>query len=115
MAMDFLRLAAKGNAKTAFQLYVGSTFKHHNAYFKGDADTLMNAMDESHIKTPNKVFEIQRALQEDDLVAVHSRVEQPQGEIAVVHIFRFEAGKIIELWDIGMPVPKEKVNENGIF
>lgn len=117
IAIDFLKLASKGDARTAFQLYVEDNFVHHNAYFKGDKDSLMTAMEENAIKNPNKIFEIQRALQDDNLVAVHSRIQLKKEEIelAVVHIFRFDNDKIVEFWDIGMPVPKEIINENGIF
>jgi predicted SnoaL-like aldol condensation-catalyzing enzyme len=32
-----------------------------------------------------------------------------------MHIFRFDTGKIAEIWDFGQPVPEEPVNENGMF
>jgi len=32
-----------------------------------------------------------------------------------VHLFRFEGDHIVELWDIGQPVPAESVNTNGMF
>jgi predicted SnoaL-like aldol condensation-catalyzing enzyme len=35
--------------------------------------------------------------------------------MAVMHIMRFENDKIAELWDFGQPVPKDMVNENGMF
>ena len=117
IAQEFLKLAANGHSHEAFRLYVGKNFKHHNAYFKGDAETLMLAMEESSRKNPNKTFEIHHALRDGDLVAVHSHVKQNSADIgaAVVHIFRFEADKIVELWDLGQPIPKEKLNENGMF
>jgi predicted SnoaL-like aldol condensation-catalyzing enzyme len=117
IAQDFLRLAAKGESREAFELYVADNFKHHNAYFKGDRNTLMTAMEENAIKNPNKIFEIQRALEDGDLVAVHSRVQLTQGdlEIAVIHIFRFDKDKIVELWDFGQTVTTDMVNENGMF
>lgn len=34
---------------------------------------------------------------------------------AVVHIFRFDDDRIVELWDIGQAVPEASVNENGMF
>jgi predicted SnoaL-like aldol condensation-catalyzing enzyme len=34
---------------------------------------------------------------------------------AVVHIFRFEDERIVELWDVGQPVPKESPNQYGMF
>jgi hypothetical protein len=34
---------------------------------------------------------------------------------AVVHIFRFDQDRIVELWDVGQPVPEKAVHENGMF
>jgi predicted SnoaL-like aldol condensation-catalyzing enzyme len=117
IAQDFLRLAAKGHSREAFRLYVGQGFKHHNVYFKGDGDTLMTAMEEAAKKNPDKIFEVQRVLQDGDLVAVHSRVRQKPDDLgaAVIHIFRFDSDKIVELWDFGQAVPEDIVNENGMF
>ncbi|MEH6682714.1 MAG: nuclear transport factor 2 family protein [Sediminicola sp.] len=117
IAQDFLKLASKGQSSKAFELYVSGDFKHHNAWFKGDGQTLMIAMEENAKKTPDKVFEIQRALEDGNLVAVHSRVRQTPNDLgaAVIHIFRFDNDKIVELWDFGQGVPAEMVNENGMF
>jgi len=117
IARNFLKLAAKGHSHEAFRLYIGKNFKHHNAHFKGDADTLMLAMEESARTNPNKTFEIKHVLKDENLVAVHSHVKQNSNDLgaAVVHIFRFESEKIVELWDLGQPIPAEKINENGMF
>ena len=102
-AQEFLKLAAKGQSRKAFELYVANTFKHHNAYFNGDRQTLMTAMEENAAQNPNKIFEIKRALEDGDLVAVHSLVQLQQGntEMAVIHIFKFDRDKIVELRDFG--------------
>lgn len=117
MAQDFLHLSSKGNSRAAFAQYVSTNFIHHNAYFKGDRNTLMVAMEENAVKNPNKTFEIQRALEDGELVAVHSRVQMSQGnmELALMHIFKFHQNKIVELWDFGQQVPADMVNENGMF
>jgi predicted SnoaL-like aldol condensation-catalyzing enzyme len=117
IAQDFLRRTAKGDVREAFELYVADNFKHHNAYFKGDRLSLMIAMEENAIKNPNKTFEILRALEDGNQVAVHSRVQLQQGdvELAIIHIFEFDKDKIVELWDFGQAVPAEMVNENGMF
>ena len=59
----------------------------------------------------------QHALEDGDLVAVHSRVRQNPDDrgAALVHIFRFHGDRVIELWDIGQPVPEDSPNENGMF
>jgi len=117
IAQDFLQLSSKGDSRTAFELYVDQHFKHHNIYFKGDRETLMLAMEENARENPDKVLEIQRTLEDGDLVAVHSKVQMNKGgaEIALIHIFRFIDDKIVELWDFGQPVPPNPVNENGMF
>lgn len=116
-AMEFLRLAASGKVREAYNKYVGTGFRHHNAFFRGDAKSLMVAMEENAAKNPNKVLEIQRALQDGDLVAVHSRVKQKSSDLggAVVHIFRFQGNLIVELWDVGQAVPEDSPNEYGMF
>ena len=116
-AIEFLTLVASGDVREAYQQYVGKGFRHHNPYFRGDAASLMEAMEQNATKNPNKVFEVQRALQDGDHVAVLSRVRQTPGDRggAVVHIFRFEDDRIVEFWDIGQAVPESNVNENGMF
>jgi len=116
-AEEFLRLVAKGEAKQAFEKFVSPAFKHHNAAFEGDADSLMAAMAENHAKHPHKLLKIQRSLQDGDLVAVHSRVELSPGHngMAVVHILRFKGDRIEELWDVGQDVPQKSPNRHGMF
>jgi len=35
--------------------------------------------------------------------------------IVVIHIFRIEGEKIVELWDVGQEIMKNSPNENGPF
>jgi predicted SnoaL-like aldol condensation-catalyzing enzyme len=116
-ALAFLRLAASGKVTEAFGLYLGRNFYHHNPYFAGDANSLKAGMMEAHQKFPNTTIEVQRVFEEDDLVAVHSRVSHgpDQPDIAVVHIFRFEDRRIAELWDVGVQAPQDSPNKNGMF
>lgn len=116
-AVDFLKLAASGNVREAYERYVGQDFRHHNPYFKGDATSLMLAMEESSVTNPNKTLEVKLVMEEQDIVAVHSHVKQNPEELggAVVHIFRFKDQQIIELWDVGQQIPDESPNENGMF
>ena len=117
IAIDFLQLSATGKANIAFSKYVGPNFRHHNPYFKGDADSLMNAMMENAEKNPAKVLIVQRALLDGNLVAVHSKVKQNPDDkgTALVHIFQFHNNKILELWDLGQAIPEESPNEYGMF
>jgi predicted SnoaL-like aldol condensation-catalyzing enzyme len=116
-ATAFLRLASSGRIGEAYDEYVAAEFTHHNPYFKGDAKSLRAGMEDMHSKHPRTSLDIQHALEDGDLVAVHSHVHLDPGDrgIAVVHLFRFHDDKIIELWDIGQEVPADSENENGMF
>ena len=116
-AVSFLKLASSGKVKEAYSNYVGEGFKHHNPFFEGSAESLQAGMEENAKQNPNKILEVKRAIAEGDFVVTHSHVQQKPGELgaAVVHIFRFENAKIVELWDLGQPVPEKSVNENGMF
>lgn len=117
IAIDFLNLTAAGASREAFEKYVGEGFKHHNIYFKGDAETIMLAMEENAKQMPEKTFKILHALEDGDMVSTHSHFKQNATDpgYAITHILRFENGKIMEMWDFGQQVPRETVNENGMF
>lgn len=116
-AVSFLQLVASGEVREAFRKYIGPDFRHHNPFFRGDSDSLMLAMEENAIKNPHKILEVKRVIEEDDTVAVHSLVKQKQDDLggAVVHIFRFQNNLIVEMWDVGQPIPENSPNENGVF
>ena len=114
---SFLKLAAAGDARRAFSMYVGDGFRHHNAHFAGTAEALIDAMDEHARQHPEKSIEFKRLLEEDDQVCVLSHVRLKPGDrgVAVVHIFRFEHDRIVELWDIAQPIPDNSPNANAMF
>lgn len=115
IAISFLQTAGLGDPREAYAKYVATDFIHHNQYFKGDRASLMEAMIEASKSSPNESYEVQQAAEEGDRVFVHSHVKKKDMDITVVHIFRFQDGKIVELWDLGQEVMKDSPNENGAF
>ncbi len=116
-ALSFLRMVIERDIEAAYEKYIHPDFRHHNPYFQGDQETLLTAMMESHAHCPDMKLEIQRALVDGDLVAVHSRIGpgKTRPEMAVVHIFRFEGPYIVEFWDISQEIPEDSPNEYGAF
>ncbi|GIN20876.1 MAG TPA: polyketide cyclase [Bacillus bacterium] len=116
-AVSFLQMVASGEVREAYRRYIGPDFRHHNPFFRGDADSLMLAMEDNAANNPHKTLEVKRVIEEGDIVAVHSHVKQKQDDLggAVVHIFRFHNDLIVELWDVGQPIPESSPNENGVF
>jgi predicted SnoaL-like aldol condensation-catalyzing enzyme len=74
-------------------------------------------MEENAATFPQKEFGALRALEDDDLVAVHGRVRlTPRSPwIALIHILRFQDNQIIEEWEAGQEVPQDSPNQNGAF
>ena len=115
IAIKFIEVCALKSPNIAFAEYTNSNFKHHNQYFAGDRDSLMNAMIEADKMHPNKSFAVKQVYETGDRVALYSHVVKEAMEIAVVHMFRFENGKISELWDVGQVIQKNSPNKNGSF
>lgn len=115
IAIKFLETCAMQSPKMAFAEYTNANFKHHNQYFAGDRDSLMNAMIAADQDQPNKSITIKQAFETADRVALYSHVAKEKIDIAVVHMFRFENGRISEMWDVGQVLEKDSPNKNGMF
>ncbi len=117
VATRFMQLAASGRVHEIVATGLAPGFRHHNPWFPGDGDALFEAMDRNAADHPGKRIEVLRVMQDGDLVAVHSRVTHAPEDrgFATVHIFRFEGGRIAELWDIAQPVPEASPNRYGMF
>jgi predicted SnoaL-like aldol condensation-catalyzing enzyme len=116
-AVSFLEMASTGKVDEAYSKFVGDGFKHHNPYFEGSAKALHAAMKENAIQNPTKAIDVKRVIAEGEFVMVHFLVKHKPDElgVAVMQIFRFENGKIVEMWDLGQQVPAESPNQHGMF
>lgn len=117
-AIAFLKMAGSGDVQNAYAKFIAPNFIHHNQYFKGDRQSLLVAMEEAHRKSPNKSIDVKHAYEDGDTVITHSlvmRLDPNESAIAVVHIFRFEKDRVVELWDVGQVIMKDSPNENRLF
>ena len=117
IAVDFLQRCARGDVRQAYGRHVAMDFIHHNAWFAGDRESLLVAMEESAAAEPNKAFEVKQVIEGDDRVMTLSHLQRADGqtEYAVVHIARFVGEKIVALWDLGQEIPPDSPNRNGMF
>jgi predicted SnoaL-like aldol condensation-catalyzing enzyme len=113
----FLRMCARGDVREAYERHVSPDFVHHNAWFPGDRQSLLEAMEQSAAAEPNKSFEVKQVIEGGDRVAVLSHLVRAGAgaEYAVVHIARIADRKIVELWDLGQEIPKDSPNALGMF
>jgi predicted SnoaL-like aldol condensation-catalyzing enzyme len=116
-AVDFLNLVVAGNIEEAFESYVNMHGRHHNVYYASDFLSLKQGMIENQGQFPSKRLMVKNVLGDGNLVAVHSNLIMKEGEpgVSVVHLFRFDNGKIVEMWDVGQVLPVNSPNMIGAF
>lgn len=116
-ATSFLKMVAEQKVSEAYDRFISPSFIHHNQWFKSDRQSLMSGMQEAGKKNPDKKLEIKKIFEDGDTVITFSHVKQKPDDlgVAVIHIFRFEEGKVAELWDLGQPISKDAINELGVF
>ena len=117
IAVDFLRLGIAGRTDEMYAKYVDMHGKHHNPWFPAGFPALQQAMAGDFKRSPHKSIEVKHVVADGAFVAVHSHVVTSEGEpgFQTIHIFRFERGKIVELWDCAAAIPKDSPNSDGTF
>lgn len=101
----------------AWKRYGGPYYKQHNPTAPDGKEAIIALLNGWLPTVPGLRYDIKRIVSHGDLVVVHSHVTtgpQDRGN-AVVDIFRLEKGKVVEHWDVGMPVPEKAMNDNGMF
>ncbi len=117
MAVDFLKKVVAGKIDEAYDKYVDMNGKHHDPYFPPGFAALKAAMAENRSQSPDKVYRVVNAIAEGETVAIHGHLVPSPGEkgLVVVHILKFQGGRIVELWDCGQPIPADSPNIDGAF
>ncbi len=112
IAKDFLSMIISWNIQQAFDTYTGVEFAHHNHYTKPGKEELIKWMQWNEDAFPNKIFEIDMILQDDDRVATYSLMKFTPDHtgVRVVHIFRFVDDKIVEMRDVAMQLTDDSPN-----
>jgi predicted SnoaL-like aldol condensation-catalyzing enzyme len=114
---QFLELVGSGRIDEAYRKYIAMDGKHHNPFFAAGFPALQAAMKANYLQFPEMHLTIKDVIGDGEMVAIHSHVVMRPNEpgVATVHLFRFQGGKIIELWDIGQALPSDSPNQDGMF
>jgi len=116
-AREFLNLVVAGRIEEAYRRFIDMQGRHHNPHVPEGLPALKESMIDNHSRFPGKQITIRNVVGEGDLVAAHSLIVlNPGGEtLSAVHLFRFRAGRIVEMWDCVQPVPADLPNKDGAF
>ncbi|MCX5205684.1 nuclear transport factor 2 family protein [Streptomyces sp. NBC_00237] len=116
--LEFCRMLFEpGRAQEATDTYLSPAYVQHNPGVEDGPGPLAQFAAGMVATFPEVRWELQRAIAEDDLVAVHWHMTTgPQDRgTAVVEIFRLLDGLVVEHWDVMQPVPDTSANDHPMF
>ena len=103
--------------KEGFDKYVGDKYIQHNPIAADGKDAAVEVLSKFMQMVPTWSYEVKHAYVDGDIAIVHSLVRakpEDRGN-AVVDIFRFEKGKVVEHWDVIQAIPEKSANTNTMF
>ncbi|NOX93661.1 MAG: hypothetical protein GXP04_00780 [Alphaproteobacteria bacterium] len=90
----------------------------HSPGLANGLDALLDLVEEFDKSHPGYSVEVKRVMAEGDMTVAHCHYKfgghDPHGK-AIVEIFRFEDGLMVEHWDVIQDVPATDKNGNGMF
>jgi predicted SnoaL-like aldol condensation-catalyzing enzyme len=103
--------------KEGFDKYVGDKYIQHNPIAADGKDAAVEVLGKALQALPGWTYEIKHAYVDGDYAIIHSHVRMKPDDrgMAVVDIFRFEKGKVVEHWDVVQPIPEKSANTNTMF
>lgn len=116
-AIAFYKMAYEGNPRKALELYVGSEYIQHNPDVGDGKMPFIDYFERMHRDYEDKSISFVRAVEEGDLVALHTHQRWPGNEEYVtMDFFRFDKnGKIVEHWDAIQKIPDRTLNGNTMY
>jgi predicted SnoaL-like aldol condensation-catalyzing enzyme len=115
--VDFYDKALNQKDFDAASKYLGSRYTQHNPNAADGPEGLKTFLQFLKEKFPNSRSEIKHVFADGDYVIVHVHAVREPGTRgnAIIDIFKFENGKVVEHWDVVQPIPEKAANTNGMF
>ncbi|MEZ4740521.1 MAG: nuclear transport factor 2 family protein [Flavobacteriales bacterium] len=116
-AIAFYRMAYEGAPRAAVEQFVGADYIQHNPAVPDGTEGFIAYFERMQREYPEKSITFLRAIEEGELVALHTHQVWPgNDQYVTMDFFRFDtAGKIVEHWDAIQQVPKEMAHANGMI
>jgi predicted SnoaL-like aldol condensation-catalyzing enzyme len=117
-AIAFLEMVFnQKKVKEGFDAYVGDKYIQHNPIAADGKAAAVEVLGKALQALPGWTYEIKHAYVDGDYAIIHSHVTMKPGDrgMAVVDIFRFEKGKVVEHWDVVQAIPEKSANDNTMF
>jgi predicted SnoaL-like aldol condensation-catalyzing enzyme len=117
IVLDFYNSALNGSNFESAAAHFGAGYIQHNPMIQDGIEGFRSFVKDLKERFPKVRGDIKRIFAEGDFVIlhVHAKREPEEAGLAIVDIFRLEAGKIVEHWDVRQPMPESSANRNGVF
>lgn len=116
-AKAFYKMAFEGQAAKAVEKFVGSTYTQHNPLVEDGKEGFIAYFNKMQQDYPEKSIRFLRAIEEENLVALHTRQSwEGDNDYVTMDFFRFDENeKIVEHWDAIQEVPEKMAHNNTMF
>lgn len=114
--LDFVRLYYdEMKVRDAFERYVHIDYMQHNPAVTDGREAAVAHL-ESLLARPTVTMDVRRLLVDGDYAVAHliGRQGPEDPGHALMNIFRFEDGMIVEHWDVAQPVPPTTASGRGM-
>ncbi|MFF0572571.1 nuclear transport factor 2 family protein [Streptosporangium saharense] len=100
--------------------YFGDRYIQHNEFVADGIEGFKNEfVNSERRRSPDYVQRPLRIIADEELVAIHETIHAGPDDrgVVLVDIFRLEDGKIVEHWDVFMPIPDPATvpHDNGVL
>jgi predicted SnoaL-like aldol condensation-catalyzing enzyme len=116
-AMEFYEAAINKKDFDAASKYIGNRYVQHNPGAADGVEGFKAFLAFLREKFPNYHSDIKRSFADGDYVVLHVHNMSAPGVRgrAIMDIFKFENGKIVEHWDVAQDIPETPRNNNTMF
>jgi predicted SnoaL-like aldol condensation-catalyzing enzyme len=115
--LDFYEAVINGQQYERAMEFLDDNYIQHKPEVEDGPEGVLNFVRRVYEQSPRHRARIVRSFVEDDYVFLHVHITNAveAENLAVMDIFRVEDGKLMEHWDVAMPVPETARNDNGMF
>ncbi|QDC02680.1 nuclear transport factor 2 family protein [Mesorhizobium sp. 8] len=117
IVLDFIRKAVNEGDIEAASVHFGEQYIQHNPNIADGADGFKAYVQQLRASFPFVRGEVKRIFAEGDFVMVHMHAKREPAEegLAIVDIFRLDAGRLVEHWEVRQPIEQSKLHANSMI
>jgi predicted SnoaL-like aldol condensation-catalyzing enzyme len=117
IVLNFIRKAVNEGDIEAASVHFGEQYTQHNPNIADGADGFRAYVQQLRASFPLVRGEVKKIFAEGDFVIVHMHAKRVPAEegIAIVDIFRLEASRLVEHWEVRQPIERSKLHANSMI